>query len=368
MTRRVLCVNLGSLTAKLTVLDVDDNDVAGRPRAPVAEADAAIEAMSSPQPFAAIGDTAFDVVAYRVVRIVPLPAADASPIDATVRAQIAAAEEFAPLHTRTVLAAIDTGIAAYPRARHIAVYDAAFHRTIPDRAAAYGLQYVDFEDGWRKAGFHGLSHGYAAARAVELVGATRAAKLVSAHLGGGASVAAIAGGRSVDTTMGFTPTDGLMMATRSGTLDAGMLLAYMRRKQLSIDEAEDVISHRSGLLGLGGSSDMREILTARDRGDVRAKLAYETYIYRVAAGIGAMIAALGGIDTLAFLGGIGEHSPVVRADATLPFAWAGAMIDDASNASPEADATISSDASRVTVLRIRTREDWMMALLARDVT
>jgi acetate kinase len=363
MSVRVLCVNLGSRTAKLTLLEVDDGAVAGIPAPPLRDDDIAIEAFGDPARTPGIAEA--DVIAYRVVRIVTLPEHDAIPFDDAAQRAIADAEEFDPLHTRSVLDARAALGRSAPHARHVAVFDSAFHRTIPEHAAAYGLPYDDFVAGWRKVGFHGLSHAYAAARVAVLLGdAVPRRKLVSAHLGGGASLAAIDGARSLDTTMGFTPLDGLLMATRSGSIDPGLLLAYMRRNGLAADAAEKLLNERSGLLGIGGSADMRRIIAEMERSDARARLAYETFVYRVSGAIGAMTAALGGLEAIAFLGGIGENAAGVRRDACAPFAFAGVRIDPERNATT-GDALISSDGSAVPVLRIHTREDWMMALAAR---
>lgn len=358
-----MCVNLGSRTAKLTVLAVEPNAAAGMPAAPLVDSEADLDELDRVVA-ERLDASRIDVVAYRVVRSVPLPDADAVRFDAAARAAVEAATEFAPLHTPGVLRARDVLGGALPRADHVAVFDGAFHRTIPERAAASGLPYAAFRDGWRKLGYHGLSHGYAAARTAVLLGdGTARRKLVSAHLGGGASLAAIDGERSVDTTMGFTPLDGLMMTTRSGSLDPGMLLAYMRRHELSVDAMEDLLSNRCGLLGLGGSADMREILAKRASGDAAASLAYDVFVYRAAAGLGAMAAALGGLEAIAFLGGIGENAAAVRADVCASFAFAGVRIDAARNADPTGDGVVSADGS-IPVVRIHTREDWMMALIA----
>ncbi len=368
MNARVLCVNLGSRTAKLSVVRVGGDARLGHAPAPEAEATTDIATLDDARSFASIDLATIDVIAYRVVRISTLPDRDAVPFDATTRAAIAASAEFAPLHTRSVLAAADALQKSAPHARHVATFDAAFHRTIPDRAAVYGLPYDDAVAGWRKVGFHGLSYAYAAARVREVLGTDRARKIVALHLGGGCSACAIDDGRSVETTMGFTPTDGLIMATRSGSVDIGLLLAYMRAKKLSIDDAEAVVSERSGLLGLGGSSDMREIEASRARGDVRAALAYDVFVHRARAAVGAMSAALHGVDAIAFMGGIGEHSASVRADICAAFAFLGVTIDAAANASPSGDAIVSSADSRVPVLRIETREDWSMAIAGTSVT
>jgi acetate kinase len=358
-------VNLGSRTAKLTILDVAAGARIGEPAPPVVESEPDLDAVAGGSALRPFAEHPPDIVAYRIVRTRELPANAAAPFDAATRAAILAAAEFAPLHTRSVVAAYDALSAALPQARHVAVFDAAFHRTIPPRAAAYGLPYADYADGWRKAGFHGLSHHYAMARSAVLLGdAAPRRKLVSLHLGGGCSAAAIDGAHSVDTTMGFTPQDGLLMATRSGTLDAGMLLAYMRAKHLSVDDAEALISQRSGLLGLGGSADMREILAARAAGDERASLAYDVFVYRALTAVAAMAAAAGGLEALAFLGGIGEHSRDVRADVCAGLAFLGVRVDPARNGADNADAIVSAPESAVPVLRIHTREDWVMALAA----
>lgn len=368
MSLRVLCVNLGSRSAKLTVLDVPSDARAGEPLAPLVARETALGELGAAEHLKALGGASVDIVAYRVVRSLDATGRAAVPFDDEARASIEGALEFAPLHVRPVLEAFDALRSLLPRPRHVAVFDSAFHRTIAAPVAAYGLPYDDFVAGWRKIGFHGLSHAYAAARTPVLLGdRLPVRKLVSAHLGGGASVAAIDGSCSVDTTMGFTPLDGLIMSTRSGTLDAGMLLAYMRRKNLSIEEAEDVLTNHSGLLGLGGSPDMQAIMAARERGEAKAQLAYDAFVYRASAAIGAMTATLSGLDAIAFLGGIGENAATVRANVCAPFTFLGAVVDPTRNASARGDGLISAIGSNVSVLRIHTREDWMMALAARDV-
>lgn len=363
MSVRVLCVNLGSRTAKLTVLDVAAGSLPGRPQAPLAEIDRTIDELGAGDLLGTIPAGSIDAVAYRVVRVAELPAADCVPFDDRLRAAILASYELAPLHTKAVVDASDALRRALPGARHVAVFDAAFHRTIPDRAAAYGLPYADFAAGWRKVGYHGLSHAYAAARVAVLLGdAEPRRNLVSAHLGGGASIAAIAGARSVDTSMGFTPVDGLVMSTRAGSIDAGMLLAYMRRKGLDAEAAEHLLSHECGLLGLGGFADMRDILAARARGEAGAILAFDVFVYRIATAIGAAAAALGGIDALAFLGGIGENAAAVRASACAPLGFLGIAVDPERNAAPAGDALLSPPDAAVPVVRVHTREDWIMAL------
>jgi len=362
---RVLCVNLGSRTAKLSLLEVPPEAVAGQPAEPRLESECELAALSDAAATEQFAGERPDAVAYRVVRIRALPAADAVPFDAALRDAIAATQELAPLHTRSVLAAFDALSARLPAARHVGVFDSAFHRTIPARAAAYGLPYDDFVAGWRKVGFHGLSHAYAAARTAVLLGdPAPGRRLVNVHLGGGCSVAAIDGGRSVDTSMGFTPQDGLLMATRSGSLDAAMLLAYMRERRLSIDAAETIVSERSGLLGLGGAADMREIVRRRAAGDPRAQLAYDVFVYRAVTAVGAMAAALGGLEALSFAGGIGEHMPELRAAVCGALSFLGVRIDPVRNTPANTDAVLSPPGAPVAVARLHVREDWMLALAA----
>lgn len=365
MSACVLCVNLGSRTAKLTMINVPQGAVAGRPTAPLVERETPLEEVADDPHLGPLDAERAHVVAYRVVRINGDIDAASLPFDERTRERIAEAGEFDALHVSPLLAAFDGLRARLSKARHVAVFDSAFHRTISAPAAAYGLPYHDFLTGWRKIGFHGLSHAYAAARTAELLGdAHPIRKLVSAHLGGGASVCGIDGGRSVDTTMGFTPLDGLIMSTRSGSLDPGMLLAYMKRHALTISATEELLNTRCGLLGLGGFADMRDIIAHAERGDERARLAFDTFTNRVSGAIGSMTAALGGLDAIAFLGGIGENAPSVRRDACAPFAFLGAEMDELRNVKPEGDAIISAAVASVPILRIHTREDWMMALAA----
>jgi acetate kinase len=188
---------------------------------------------------------------------------------------------------------------------------------------------------------------------------------VSCHLGGGSSLAAVDRGRSVDTTMGLTPLDGLVMATRSGSVDPGLLL-HLLRHRTSVDELDDLLERRSGISGLSGvSADLREVLAARDGGDERAGLAVDVFVHRLVTGIGAMIGALGGLDALVFTGGIGEHSVEIRARAVAPFAWLGADVDDDANAAATGDADVSAPEARVRVLVVTAREDLVIARAAR---
>jgi acetate kinase len=213
-----------------------------------------------------------------------------------------------------------------------------------------------------------LSHEYVTARSAELLGREpRDLRLVSCHLGGGCSLAAVDRGRSVDTSMGFTPLDGLVMATRAGAVDPGLVI-HLVRTGTPLDDLDDTLERRSGLLGLSGlSGDLREVLAARQRGDERARLAVDVFVHRLTAGIGAMAAILGGADAVAFTGGIGEHSGEVRARATTALAAAGAAVDNDANRAATGDADISAPGARVRVLVVTAREDLVIAAATREL-
>jgi acetate kinase len=187
-------------------------------------------------------------------------------------------------------------------------------------------------------------------------------KVVSCHLGSGCSLAAIERGQSIATTMGFTPLDGLMMATRPGSVDPGLLTHLLAENRMTLPDLEEALYHRSGLQGISGcSGDMQEILATRAMGDSRAALAFDLYVTRLREGIGAMVASLGGIDALVFTGGVGEHASEVRAGACADFAWMGLSLDDDANANSMADAEVAMPASRVRVLVLHTREELLVA-------
>ncbi len=285
-------------------------------------------------------------------------------IDAAVEREIAALADLAPLHNQPALALIEAVADLLPGRPQIAAFDTAYHATMPPRSYLYPLPYEWYERwGVRRFGFHGLSHAYCAARAAEMLGLPpERLKLVSCHLGSGCSLAAIDGGRSVATTMGFTPLDGVMMATRPGSLDPGILTFLLDAGHLSLSGLDEALHHESGLQGVSGiSSDLRDILAARAAGHDRATLAFDLYIARLREGIAAMAAALNGFDALVFTGGVGEHASEVRAAASAGFDWLGLAIDPERNAGAMADAEISAPESRVCVLVITTREELMVA-------
>jgi acetate kinase len=280
-----------------------------------------------------------------------------------VKAGIAGASAFAPLHNRAELEGMELIERLFGPVLQVAVFDTGFHRKMPEAAAVYPGPYEWFENGIHRYGFHGINHQYCAVRAAQLLGRNlNSLKLVTCHLGNGCSLAAIHEGHSIDTTMGFTPLEGLMMGTRSGSVDPGILTYLMRQEQLQSQDVDDMLNKRSGLLGVSGiSGDMREIVAAMKQGNSRAKLAFDIYVHRLQAGIGAMIAALGGIDALVFTAGVGENSAEVRAAACERLDFFGLTLDDTANEQRLPDADIAARDSAVRVLIIRAQEDWAIA-------
>jgi len=280
-----------------------------------------------------------------------------------VKAEIAKMSSFAPLHNRAELEGmeiIEKLLGAVPQ---VAVFDTGFHRKMPQAAALYPGPYEWFESGIVRYGFHGINHQYCAARAAQLLRQElNSLKLVTCHLGNGCSLAAIREGRSVDTTMGFTPLEGLMMGTRSGSVDPGILTYLMRQGRLQAQEIDDVLNKQSGLLGISGvSGDMRVIVASMKQGHSRAKLAFDIYVHRLQAGIGAMVAVLGGIDALVFTAGVGENSAEVREAACQQLGFLGLKLDAATNTQCSTDGEIAASDSAVHVLVIRAQEDWAIA-------
>jgi acetate kinase len=280
-----------------------------------------------------------------------------------VRAAIESVSAFAPLHIRAELEGMKIVEDLLGAVTQVAVFDTAFHCHIPPSAAIYPGPYEWFESGIRRYGFHGINHQYCAERASQMLGAdVNALRIVSCHLGNGCSVTAIRDGQSIDTTMGFTPLEGLMMGTRSGSVDPGILTFLMRQGQLDSQGIDKVLNEKSGLLGVSGlSSDMRDILTGIQQGHKRAKLAFDIYVHRLRAAMGGMAAVLGGIDALVFTAGVGENSPEVRAAACSGLEFLGLRLDSKTNARPSLDQEISTADSTVRVLVIRAEEDWAIA-------
>jgi acetate kinase len=303
-----------------------------------------------------------DVVGHRVVnggREYTKPTL----ITREVTAAIERMAVFAPLHNRAELEGIAQIEKLCGNVRQVAVFDTGFHATLPEEAAVYAGPYEWVQRGIRKFGFHGINHQYCAGRAAQLLGRNPAGlKLVTCHLGNGCSLTAIRGGVSIDTTMGFTPLDGLMMGTRSGSVDPGILTYLLRQDRLDGKTLDDLLNAKSGLLGISGvSSDMREVVAAMKKGNARAKLAFDIFVHRLRAGIASMIAALNGIDALVFTAGIGENSTEVRAAACANLGFLGLTIDPEKNSASPMESDISTAGSTVRVLVLAAQEDWAIA-------
>jgi acetate kinase len=367
-TPRVLVVNAGSSSLKLSVVgaggspgdrcEIDDWD--GRPDAPDLVAYLGRLAASARPP---------DAVGHRVVHGGTL-FTTAMLIDEQVRAGIENLTSLAPLHQPRALAGIEastTGLGPLPQ---VACFDTAFHASLPPEASTYPLP-----AGWRhgfglrKFGFHGLSHSYASRRAAELLDITERQqfRVVSCHLGAGSSLAAVHGGRSVETTMGFTPTDGLVMATRPGSIDPGMMVWLAGH--LPLADLAAGLEHGSGLAGLTGidGGDLRAVTAASDRGNQAARLALGVHAHRLVASVAAMAASMNGIDALVFTGGIGEHAPAVRARAAGGLTFLGVAIDQDRNLAASGDTDISADGAQVRTLVVPAREDLEIARSVRQV-
>src|SRR6266478_5325082 len=303
-----------------------------------------------------------DVVGHRIVnggRSYNRPTV----ITPDVKSAIEKMAVFAPLHNRLELDGIALIGKLFGAVPQVAVFDTGFHSGLPDAAAIYPGPYEWAEQGIRKFGFHGINHQYCAGRAAQILSHNLAdLKLVTCHLGNGCSLAAIRGGKSIDTTMGFTPLDGLMMGTRSGSVDPGILTYLMREKKLDGKALDELLNSKSGLLGISGiSADMREIIAAMKSGNQRAQLAFDIFGHRLRAGVGSMLAALNGADAIVFTGGIGENSPDVRANACNRFSFLKLTLDSTKNSAKPVDTDIASPESTVRILVIRAQEDWAIA-------
>lgn len=305
-----------------------------------------------------------DVVGHRVVTAGQAYRQPAL-VTPDVKTAIARMSLFAPLHNRAELEGIEMIEKRFGTVAQVAAFDTGFHAAMPESASTYGGPYEWVAEGIRRYGFHGINHQYVAGRAAQLLARDdRSLRLVTCHLGNGCSLAAVQAGRSMDTTMGFTPLEGLLMGTRSGSVDPGILTYLMRKDRCTSEQIDEILNTQSGLLGLSGvSSDMRRIVAAMQRGHSRAQLAFDVFIHRLRSGIGAMVAALGGLDALVFTAGIGENSAEVRGAACANFDYLGLRIDPAKNAAgaPAPDRDISTPDSPVHVLVIRAQEDWAIA-------
>ena len=361
----ILIVNAGSSSLKLRLLGADD-EVFERVDLPAIADPSDIDQLAGVlRKFPAV-----HAAGHRVVHGGP-EFRESVLITGDVLERLRALSDLAPLHNPAALAGLDAMRAAAPGIPNVACFDTAFHASLPPAAATYAVprQWTE-EWGIRRYGFHGLNHAYTSRRVAELLSRpAEELRIVSCHLGAGASLAAVAGGRSVDTTMGFTPMEGLVMATRSGSIDPGALLYVQRHRGLTAGEVERILDEESGILGLSGrSADMRVVEQAASEGDPRAKLALDVYIHRLRAGIAAMVASMGGLDVLAFTGGVGEGSAYVRAAAVAGLAFLGLRLDPDRNAGDiDTDIELSPEDARVQVLLVHAREDLQIAREVRAV-
>ncbi len=358
---RVLTVNAGSSSLKLRVLGAA-NELTGDVELPAESG--VVDSKELGEGLATLPEA--DAVGHRIVhggeRF-----REAVRINQEVEGKLRELADLAPLHQPKSLAALDAVTAALPDLPAVACFDTAFHATLPDVAATYALPRAWREQfALRRYGFHGLSHSYAARRVAELL-ARRPGRLVVCHLGAGASLAAIAEGRSIDTTMGFTPLEGLVMATRSGSVDPGMLLWLLERGKLTEADMAEGLEHESGLLGLAGVADMPTVLERARAGDPNAELARDVYVHRLRAQIGAMAAALGGLDAIAFTGGVGENSTEIRELTLRGLGHLQVELDDRANAKQGEDGVISASGSEAAALVLRAREDIEIATQVRGV-
>jgi len=350
----VLVVNAGSSSLKLRALN-DKDEVTGSADLPpprgaddTADVEAALSSLGS----------SYGAVGHRIVHGGTLFSGPIV-IDDQVKDQLRSLTDLAPLHQPKSLAALDAVHAVLPAVPAVACFDTAFHATIEAAAATYALP-ASWRDRWalRRYGFHGLSHAYASRRAAQLLGvAPEGLRVVTCHLGAGASLAAVQGGRSVDTTMGFTPLEGLVMATRSGSVDPGLLLWLQSHAGMSADALTDALEKQSGLAGLAGSSDMREILSRASADDDTARLARDVYLHRLRGSIAAMTAAMNGLDALVFTGGVGENSAEIRARTMDGLGFLGVRGDADRNQAGSGDREIGPSGAPVRALVISARED-----------
>jgi acetate kinase len=360
---RILVVNAGSSSLKLRVLD-DADVVVGSADLPAPRGET--DAPAVREAIAGLG--VIDAVGHRIVHGGSEFSAPIR-IDADVQVRLAALTDLAPLHQPKSLAALTAVEAVLPDVPAVACFDTAFHATIGPEAATYALP-REWRQRWelRRFGFHGLSHAYASRRAAELLGRAGAGlRIVTCHLGAGASLAAVRDGRSVDTTMGFTPLEGLVMATRSGSVDPGLVLWLEEHVGMPAAELAATLEHRSGLLGLAGTDDMRAILAAAAAGEAAATLALGVYLHRLRGSIAAMAAALDGLDALVFTGGVGEHAATIRTRTCDGLRFLGLGIDEAANDADAGDRLISPLGAPVSVLVVRSREDLEIARQVRAV-
>jgi acetate kinase len=352
---RVLVVNAGSSSLKLSILG-GDGDV---------EAATTVERWEGSdhlEPLREFLDGAeVDAVGHRVVHGGPRYSEPAR-VDAELVGYLDEISDLAPLHNPRAVAGIRAVTEVLPDAPALACFDTAFHATLPAAAATYALpREWNARWGLRRFGFHGLSHAYASRRAGELAGVP-GGRTVSCHLGAGASLAAVRDGVCLDTTMGFTPLAGLVMVTRSGDVDPGLLMWLLQHGGVSVDELNEALEKRSGLKGLSGTSgDLRDVLAGRTDGDPDCALAFDVFVHRLCREIAAMTAAVGGLDVLVMTGGVGEHAPLVRAEVAARLAYLGVALDPGRNQAASRDGDVSADGAGVRTVVVTAREDLEIA-------
>jgi acetate kinase len=360
---RVLVVNAGSSSLKLSVLESDDSTALSES---IPSSAGRIDEGEVRTMLASAGPV--DAVGHRIVHggtdfVEPVR------IDGAVLRVLRGLTDLAPLHQPKSLQALELVERLLPDVPAVAAFDTAFHARMPQAASTYALP-AEWRRRWplRRFGFHGLSHAYVSQRAAELAGRpVDELRVVSCHLGAGASLAAVERGRSVDTTMGFTPLEGLVMATRSGTIDPGLLLWLQEHAGMPAAELAATLEHRSGLRALAGTADLKAILDHEAAGDEDAALAVAVYVHRVRGGIAAMAAAMSGVDVVVFTGGVGEHAAAVRARVCDRLAFLGVELDAAANEAPELDADIGARSAAVRSFVVRSREDLQIARGVRAV-
>jgi acetate kinase len=368
---RVLVLNAGSSSLKASVVDAADGTVVGRAAVGWgSDATRAARAGSVESVLAALGTSLEGIagVGHRVVHGGPR-FRDPVRLDESVLTDLRELTALAPLHNPVAIEVAEAAMAALPGVAHVAAFDTAFHAGLPEEAYVYPLPWAwHAERGMRRFGFHGLSVEWSVRRAGELLERpAHELALVVAHLGSGCSVTAVLGGRSVATSMGFTPLEGLMMGTRAGSVDPGLLLWALREAGLSVDELAEVLDHGSGLAGVSGiSSDVRELSAAAETGHARARLALGIFVRRAAEGIAAASVALPRLDALVFTGGIGEHAGELRARIVGRLATLG--IEPVSEDEPGHDRRLSVAAAGPAVLRVEAREDLMIAQAVSQLT
>jgi acetate kinase len=363
---RVLVVNSGSSSLKYAVVDADSgNMIADGIVERIGEDEVPDHAAALRAVFDELADDMAGLVAvgHRVVHGGP-DLYEPTLVDEALIAKIDALSALAPLHNPPALLGIEVARKALPDLPHVAVFDTAFFHDLPPAAATYAID-RDIAAQWhiRRYGFHGTSHQYVSEQAAEFLDVPLGSlRQIVLHLGNGASASAIVGGRPVDTSMGLTPMEGLVMGTRSGDVDPGVITYLWRTADMSVDDIESMLNRRAGMLGLGGEIDFRMVHRRIESGDTAAQLAYDVYIHRLRKYIGAYLAVLGSADVISFTAGVGENDAAVRRDALSGMTALGIELDEQLNAGrTKAARRISSDGSATTVLVIPTDEELAIA-------